>query len=76
MCNTCNFFKIVEKVQNFAYFKKTSAKYIKLCLNVLKVPNCVRCAKFGRYFRIVRKLFKLENTCKIVQQVQISFFHK
>ena len=58
-------------VQNL---KKKSAKYIKVCINVLNMPNCVRCAKFGKMYRIVQKLCKLKNMCKSVQHVQSSFF--
>ena len=65
------FEKNVENVQNL---KKKSAKYIKVCINVLDVPNCVGCAKFGNMYRIVHKLCKLENMPKIVQHVQSSFF--
>ena len=40
--------KMCKYVQNL---KKKSAK---LCINVLDVPNCARCAKFGKMFIIVQ----------------------
>ena len=76
MCNTCKCAKLWKMCKIVEYLKKKSAKYIKLCINVNNVPNCVRCAKFGKMYRIVQKLCKLENMCKIVQHVQGSFFMK
>ena len=77
-CAKCaNFVKDVQYVQMCKIvpnLKEKSAKYIKLCINVLNVSNCVIGAKFGKMYRIVQKLCKLENMCKSVQHVQSSFF--